>query len=237
MIWLVFLLVGCVGKGKYAAALDDQEDLYARIDGMTAAMNGMSAELVAAKESAAASQREVDAAKAAISSSGGQVLDLSERLAQLAAVDAVETLRKLEVERRAAVHASIAAELEKLVAARVVQVAIRDGDTTIELPVSLILDGSSLNDAGRKALSAVAAPLLKLTDPVVVLVALDGEDAWKHSALAAADVAQALVATGVAATRVTAAGVGNTRPVPEGSFAGARRVELRIAPTSVPQAQ
>lgn len=221
-------LAACVSKGKYQTLADDQEALYQRVDGMTAAMNGMSADLTAAKEAEKAAVDELARARAAIEGEGGKVADLSQRLGELAAVEAREAERAASSAAAAVRHQALTAALEPLAAARVVTLLRRGDATVVELPAGLVLDGDSVNDAGRKALGAVVDALGDNVEPVVAVVALDGKDAWPTSARAAASVAAALLADGVASTRLAAVGVGDSRPAPDGGRAGARRVELVV---------
>jgi hypothetical protein len=143
-------------------------------------------------------------------------------------VEEREAERATRVAAADARHAAIVAALEPLASARVLTV-LRDGaSTVVELPAALVLDGESVNDAGRKALGAIVDAMGASEEPVAVRVALDGQDVWAASAKAAASAAAAVVAAGVPAARVVAVGLGPEKAPLEGARAGPKRVELCI---------
>lgn len=241
---------GCVSKGKYDEAVSRTEVTRAELAKRSAALAKTSAELDASNSALAARREEIArlrselsllerASNADRSRSGTRIAELAKRLGELEAAQAA-------AEARAAFYRDLGMRLKEQIDAGDLDVVLRDGRMVLRLPNDVLFDTgrTELKPAGESALSAVAKVLALYpdrhfqiaghTDDVPIKNARFASN-WELSSGRALRVLHFMIAHGVQAGSLSAAGYGEVDPIatnesPEGKKQN-RRTEITVQPS------
>jgi chemotaxis protein MotB len=231
---------GCVSSGKYKSLQQERDALSARnqaLQGDVSAAN-KKGETLAQEKSALASEKET----------------LEARLAQLQDQEKAlgSQLKQHEEEARQskATYDGLLGSLKKELEAGQIQVQqMRDGLSVNVAQEILFASGSAaLDKSGKEILQRVAEQLKQTTYQIVITGHTDNKPIgaglvnryptnWELAGARAASVVRLFVESGLPATRLIAASMGETRPAAPNDTAEGRaknrRIELRMRPVVV----
>lgn len=159
----------------------------------------------------------------------------------------LEELRRAEdaAEARARLYGDLRKRLEKMVDAGEVRVSVRGGRIILALPTDVLFDSgkTDIKPQGRSAIAQVTQALAGLKDRKFQVAGhTDGRPIhsarfvsnWELSTARALEVVHLMVAAGMPADHVSAAGYGEFDPVAPGdeasSWAKNRRIEITLQP-------
>lgn len=240
LLTVLALSAGCVSSGKYRSLEQERDALSARNQALQGDVNAANqkGETLAQEKSALASE------KAALEARLAQLQEQEKALgSQLQKHD--EEARQLK-----ATYDGLLGSLKKELEAGQIQVQqLRDGLSVNVAQEILFASGSAaLDKSGSEVLQRVAEQLKQTSYQVVVTGHTDNKPIgpglvsryptnWELSGARAASVVRLFVESGLPATRLLAASMGETQPVapndtPEGR-ARNRRIEIRLRPVVV----
>lgn len=240
-----FLLLACVGKGKYEALQADFEATKTELAAVKATVKERDERVVSLEEALANEKRrvqELETERARLltdqSALKGSVEEMQAALRELDA-------RRAAAESRIGEYRQLLARFKSLIDAGKLRVKIVDGRMVVELATDILFGSGSadLSPAGKTAIVEVAQVLASIpdrkfqveghTDNVPIKTAQYPSN-WELAAARALTVVKTLVEGGLPADRVSAASFGDQKPVapnetPEGKAAN-RRIEIVVVP-------
>jgi chemotaxis protein MotB len=228
---LAFGLAGCVGQGKYDAALNDATSAHKDLDACkakTQQADDLAAENQKLRDQlAAAPQQPTPAA-----SSTADTTDAAE----------LEELRKAkaDADARAKLLDNFVTKLKKMIDAGKLKVVVRHGRLVLQLTSDVLFDPgkTEIKKDGKTALQEIAGVLRTVptrrfqvtghTDAVPIKTK-EFPSNWELSTARAVEVLKLLVSFGVNPAAMSAAGYGPFDPV-SGNAALNRRIEITLQP-------
>jgi chemotaxis protein MotB len=232
---------GCVPTDKYDAALADAGRAKARLRERDQKLGELSAKNATLERSLEQASGVIDELRGGVQKSQELARTVEQTRAEL------DELRRARAraEARAAQFRQLALRLQKMIDAGSLRVTVRDGRMVLALSTDVLFDSGrvQIKPAGRDALVEVAAALKPMgdrhfqvaghTDNVPIDNARFASN-WELSTQRAVEVVRLMIAQGVAAEALSAAGYSEYDPVapnatPEGK-AKNRRIEITLVP-------
>jgi chemotaxis protein MotB len=246
------LMIGCVTTGKYEAKVADYNQALAREQQLRDQVADLQRQLADSRKKYDEAAAVIGQLKDRLTQLGQNVDQLSSERGQLAAglQDAqtrLEELRKQKAaaEARAQVFRTLIDKLRSMIDAGQLKVTIRNGRMLIVLPNDVLFDSgrTDLKPAGKTALTQVAQALATIgdrrflvaghTDNVPIKTSRFPSN-WELSTARAVEVAKLLVAGGMKADVLGAAGYAEFDPVAQNdnppNKALNRRIEIILEP-------
>lgn len=238
VLFIVFIISGCVSSRKHDAALQELSDT--RLS------------LVSAHSEMDKKRQELAQLRLQLESAGKELVDLQikrqdlQRALQQSNLQ-LELLREVEFEtqRRNEIYAQFVERLQGMIDAGQLSVNIKNGRIVIELPNNVLFDSgrAQLNDEGKQALTQVAGILTQFqdrrfqveghTDDRPINSALYPSN-WELSTARSLAVVHLLVDTDVDPNNLSAAGFGEHQPRADNATPEGRKLNRRIEIVMLP---
>lgn len=242
----------CIPKGKYDEALaagdacnvelrscnEQRDDLRAQLQGRDARIAQLDQELTATKNSLDELTGQLASKVAEAGQLQASIEDMQVALREL-------ELRRQQTEAAMASYRDLVKRFQAMIDAGTLKVKVIDGRLVVELATDILFPpgSASLSKDGKKAIQDVAAVLASIPDREYQVAGHTDNDAihtdqfpsnWYLGSARAIEVVDVLVASGLEATRVSAASYAEHQPADtnrtkEGKAAN-RRIEIIIVP-------
>ncbi len=238
VLFLAFVLSGCVSSRKYDAALEE-------LSTTRQSLGEANSEIEQAKQKLTLLRRQLDAASGELFDLQVKRQDLQQELKESNLQVAMLEDLEAETKRRNEIYAQFVARLQDMIDAGQLSVTIKNGRIVIELPDKILFDSgrARLNTAGRQALTEVAGILTQFqdrrfqveghTDDKPISSAIYPSN-WELSAARALAVVHLLVEAGLSPENISAAGFGEFHPKADNATAEGRQLNRRIEIVMLP---
>ncbi len=237
-MFTVFMLLACVGKGKFDALQTDldrtRSELAAAAADRTSLTDALAAETARAEALTAERARLISDASAL----KGSVTEMESALRELAE-------RKAASDARIAEYKSLLARFQPLIDSGKLKVKIVDGRMVVELATDILFASGSaeLSAEGKTAVVEVSKVLATIpersfqveghTDDVPIKTSAYPSN-WELAAGRSLTVVKTMIEAGLPAKRVSVASFGSERPVAadtsDAARASNRRIEIVVVP-------
>lgn len=239
------LAVGCVPKGKYDEALAEQEELRTQNAGLTDSLKQLGRDLADTESQLRQSASSLEEAHRNLATKITEAGQLQRSVEEMEQALAELERRKAQTEASMAAYRELVAKFQAMIDAGTLQVKVIEGRMVVELATDILFPPGSatLSKEGKQAIKDVAAVLAEIRDREYQIaghtddVPISNErfpSNWHLGSARAVSVADLLVASGLAADRLSAASYAEHRPADtnrtkEGRAAN-RRIEIIIVP-------
>ncbi|MDP2308975.1 MAG: OmpA family protein [Pseudomonadota bacterium] len=237
-MFTVFMLLACVGKGKFDALQVDLDRTKTELAAASAERTSLADALAAETQKSAA----LTAERARLMSDGaaleGSVAEMESALRELAS-------RKAASDARIAEYKSLLARFQPLIDSGKLKVKIVDGRMVVELATDILFASGSadLSAEGKTAIIEVSKVLTTIperafqveghTDDLPIKTAQYPSN-WELAAGRSLTVVKAMIEAGMPTKRVSVASFGSEHPVAANTSAAARASNRRIEIVVVP---